>query len=109
MMSINFVQYAIGKSLRKLSKNEYELSYVIRGRIYKMIITQHRGPSPVLQVINEVEEDVTDAVVPYMGPQYDWHSSNVSPGVLGYETLIFELGNGAEKIYKNTERMDSLL
>lgn len=109
MMYINFIQYAISKSIRKLSKNKYELSYVIRGRLYKMIITQYRGPSPVLQVINEAQEDVTDDIIPYMGPQYNWHKSDISPALLGYNTLIFELGNGKEKIYKSTEIMDLLL
>ena len=66
--------------------------------MYKMIVIPRRGPAPVLQVIDsDVQEDVSNEVMPYMGPRYDWHNSDISfSDVFNRKRLVFELANGGE-------------
>jgi hypothetical protein len=97
---IAFLQYA-NKSVRKIDRKNYELTYVINGRLYKMIITPKLGPSPVLQISNDMEIDVTDHILPYMGPNYDWNGHKFSPQFFGYKSLTFELSDGTEHTYLN--------
>ena len=95
---LSFIQY-MNNSMIKLGKNKYLVTYTIKGKLYKMIVVPRRGPAPVLQVIDdEIREDVSDEVIPYMGPQYDWHNSDITFSELfGRKKLVFELSNGEEQ------------
>jgi hypothetical protein len=102
---ITFLQY-MNTSVRKLDRKTYEVTYVINGRLYKMIVVPKRGPIPVLQISNDRENDVTDYVLPYMGPQYNWHGSRLTPQFFGYHSLTFELGDGTDRIYEGNNQID---
>lgn len=101
---IAFLQY-MNTSVRKLDHKTYELTYVINGRLYKMLVVPKRGPIPVLQISNDLENDVTEYVLPYMGPQYDWHGSRLDPQFFGYNSLTFELSDGTEHTYESDNNM----
>lgn len=102
---ISFLQY-MNTSVRKLDRNVYEVSYIINGKMYKMVVTPKRGPVPVLQISDDEQNDVTFHVLPYMGPQYDWHGTNLTPEIFGYKTLTFELSNGTEHTYEGNNHVD---
>lgn len=101
---IAFLQY-MNNSVRKIDRKTYEVTYVINGRMYKMIVTPKLGPIPVLQISNDLENDVTDHVLPYMGPQYDWHGYKLTPKFFGYRSLTFELSDGSEHNYDEYNHM----
>jgi len=88
---INFLQY-INNSVLKVDKNTYEVSYVIEGKIYRMIVKPLKGPSPILQ-INDGIEDITDIVLPYLGPNYNWHYTKFSPEFFDKKSLITHLNS----------------
>ena len=96
----SFLQY-INTNMRIVSPNVYEITYVIKGRMHKLIIKYPRGPPPVMQIINDKEEDVTDVVIPYMGPNYDWYGNKLNPSFFGYETLSFEMTDGNHTVLTN--------
>ena len=81
-------------SLKQCGKNKYEISYTINGKIYKIISKKQRGPSPILQISNELDVDVTQDILPFLGPGYDWHCNTFTPFDFGYNSLIFEMHNG---------------
>lgn len=97
---ISLLQY-INKTVRKVSRNKYEISYVIEGKLYKLIVTVTRGPSPVLQVINNSNEDVTNKIMPYIGPDYNWHNCQFTPDFFNCDSLSFELADSSEYTVKN--------
>lgn len=99
IMYISFLQY-INSSVRKIDHKTYEVTYIINGRLYKMIVVPKRGPSPVLQISNNFQTDVTEQILPYMGPRYNWHGAKVNPKFFGYKALTFELGDGTEYTYE---------
>ena len=102
---ISFLQY-MNTTVRKLDRKTYEVRYVIDGKIYNMIVRPTRGPAPVLQISNDKQNDVTDQVLPYMGPQYDWHHTRISPEFFGYNSLTFELMDGTEHTYNGDSHVD---
>ena len=104
---IAFLQY-MNTSVRKLNHKTYEVTYVINGRIYKMMVVPKRGPLPVLQISNDLEIDVTEHVLPYMGPRYDWHGSRLAPRFFGYNSLTFELSDGTEHTYEGNNHIDTI-
>lgn len=97
---ISFLQY-VNKTVKKLGKNKYEISYVVEGKLYKLLVTVTRGPSPVLQVINNSNEDITTKIIPYIGPDYNWHNSQFTPEFFNCDSLSFELADGSEYTVKN--------
>jgi hypothetical protein len=100
---ISFIQY-MNNSVRPIEGGKsHELKYVINGKMYKLIVTPTRGPAPIMQISNDNGEDVTDIVLPYMGPQYDWHYREFAPRFFGYKSLTFELADGSERTYEDSD------
>ena len=98
----NLVQY-LDNSLKKIGKNKYELKYVINGKLYKKIIIPERGPLPIISITNENDDDITEHILPYIGPNNNFHNENFSPNFFGYKKLLFEMCNGNIKIFKDYE------
>ena len=82
-------------SVVKIGRNKFCVSYVVSGKMYTMIVTPARGPSPILQIINDDIEDITDKVLPYMGPGYDWHGTGYDfRAIFNSRELTFNLASG---------------
>lgn len=95
MLYLNFIQY-LNNSVKKIGKNMYEVSYVVNGKFYKMIVSPTRGPAQILQVTDQDNNDVTDDILSYVGPRYDWHNTKFSPNFWGYTSLTFQMHDGNE-------------
>ena len=94
VLYVSFLQY-MNSTVVRIERNKFLVTYVISGKIYTMVVTPVRGPSPVLQVINDSEEDVTNNVLPYLGPRYDWHGVLLDfSSSFGSENLTFNLASG---------------
>lgn len=100
---INFLQY-MNNTVIKVGKNTYEISYVIEGKLYKMIVKPMKGPTPILQ-INDGVNDITDLVLPYLGPNYNWHHTKFSPEFFDRKCLTFEFSNGIERTFSIEEHL----
>ena len=100
---LSLLQY-MNSTIRKISKNKYEISYIVNGKMYKMLVTPKRGPSPILEIRNEkTEDDLTEKLLPYFGPDYKCHGIDLYPELLGYNGLVFELADGTEKVFIDNE------
>jgi len=100
----NLLHY-LDNSLTKIDKNKYELKYVINGKLYKKIIKPNRGPIPVISVANEIGYDVTEEILPYMGPNNDFHNEKFTPKFFGYDKLVFEMLNGNIFSFNSTDNI----
>lgn len=107
VLYLSFLQY-MNSSIRKINRNTYEISYVVSGKMYKMLVTPKRGPAPVLQVSDSGDNDVTSEILQYMGPSYNWHGNTVTPKFLGYNTLTFQLSNGEEITFEEDKILDKV-
>jgi hypothetical protein len=96
----------LNKSVKRIDNKTFEITYFVGGRLYKMRVTPKRGPSPVMQISNENQEDVTDQILPYMGPSYNWHNNTFSPACFGHQTLVFEFMDGTETAFEEKNVVD---
>lgn len=101
----NFLQWA-NNTIRYKDKRTIEITYVIRGRCYTMVVKPHRGPSSVLLVTDQDHEDVSDEVLPFLGVSEDWHRKNFTPNYWGKESLTFEMSMGEPKTFQKDEIID---
>lgn len=94
IMWISVLQYT-NSTVVCIGKNKYEVSYVINGKLYKFQTNVHKGPTPILQIIDNNDHDVTRLVLPYMGPKFNGHGTiSPTPNLLGYKSLTFETSLG---------------
>lgn len=96
----------LDQALRKYGRNNYELSYVINDNLYKIIIRSRRGPPKILAVIDENNNDISDIVRPYMGPNEDFHGHNFTPSFFDREkiTIIYTMGD--QKTFEKIEPIE---
>lgn len=96
-MYLSIVQY-LNNSVRKVGKHDYEISYVVSGRMYKMLVTPVRGRHRVSSIRNDNNINITNIVRPYLGPKYDWHGMKFTPEFFGSSSLTFEMCDGSVRV-----------
>jgi len=106
MYWMNFTQWT-NNSLEVLNKKDISISYILNGKLYKVLVKAKKGPNLVLLVTDENDEDVTDTVVPYLGPNNDWHHNIFKPQFWNKKSLCFELSSGEMKSF--LENQDIIL
>jgi len=85
---------------KTISKNLFEISYSLHNKQYKMIVRNKRGPCPISQITNENGIDITDHILPYMGPNYDWHGYKPSAITFGHTEIVITYSNGESENIK---------
>ena len=54
----------------------------------------------ILQIIDHNENDVTDNILCYVGPRYDWHNTKFTPNFFNCEFLTFQMVDGNEIVIR---------
>jgi len=86
--------------------NQLVVSYVANGRLYKLLTKARKGPIVIQLVIDENGDDVSDEVLPFYGPERNWHKMDFTPEFWGKKKLIFELASGEAKEFLEKERIE---
>jgi hypothetical protein len=104
MYWINFIQY-LNRSVVQQGpqRSQYHISYVIQGKLYTMVVKLKKGPQNILLISDEKKEDVTDLILPFLGPEQNWHSKTFSPSFWNREFLEFDTADGETKSFKGDE------
>jgi hypothetical protein len=97
LVYLQLVQY-LNSTVRVIDKNTSEVTYTISSKNYKLLVHPYRGPDLILQISDDTGSDVTDIVLPYMGPNYDWHKQPLDPSFFNNTAfLTFEMADGSEQ------------
>lgn len=79
-----------------IHKNTYEIQYVLHDKLYKIRTKVKRGPSKIVQILDHLDNDITEEVRSYLGPNEDFHGQRICPEDIGYERVCVCLRNGVE-------------
>lgn len=90
-------------NVRYIDHGLHEITYHIGGNEYKMIVHTQQDPSNLLMVTDGMGQDVTNKVVPYLGPNEDWHHSLFTPCALNFEQLTFQFLDGPDQTFRGAE------
>lgn len=101
---ISFIQY-MNNTVKKIGNNTYAVNYVVNGRIYTMVVVPKKGPRDILQIIDECNNDVTDIIGPYTGPNEDWHLRVYKPSFFSKKSLTFNRSNCEEITFTENEEI----
>tara|TARA_B110000211_G_C14081627_1_gene554830 strand:+ start:266 stop:664 length:399 start_codon:yes stop_codon:yes gene_type:complete len=102
-IKVKFYQKINKINIKKIDNKRYEMSYVLNGKLYSMIIKEKRGPITYLQISNDESDDVTDIVSKYYGPERNWHNNELTPEFFGFEELTFEMKTGESINFKKED------
>lgn len=80
-------------NVRKIDNNHYEISYIINGKLYKMIVNPKKGPKPILEITNENEHNITEEIMMYYGPNYNWHHFKFTPKFFNHRKIKIKYHN----------------
>lgn len=98
-----FMLQKINKSVVKVDKNKYELTYFLNNKFYKINVYIKKGPKRVIQVYDNDLNDITDIMEPYLGPNEDFHKPTLTPESFNTESVTFNLADGTNISFYNKE------
>lgn len=98
-----FVANQSAKYLIEMHHKYYIVNYPYGVKWYKIIIPRKRGPCPFEYIYDENETDVTESVLTFMGPSFDFHKLPITPKQMGYESLTFVLEDDSEKKFMQND------
>lgn len=71
----------------QVTDDTYKISYVIDNKLYHLMTKKKQNP--IICILDENINNVTDAILPYMGVGYDGNSNGFTPSLLNYKKLTF--------------------
>lgn len=75
MIYIVLWQY-LNRSIAHVGDNRYVISYVISGKLYKFYVTVEKGPSNIIMVLDEDDNDITEDFKMFYGPMGNFHGNS---------------------------------
>jgi hypothetical protein len=101
----------LNKSVIQIDKTTYEITYLLKNKLYKFRTKVLRGPvNAVVEILGsnscEGEEQVFEEakeIEPYLGPNLNFHNTFYTPADFGYKKLIFVLEDGTEQTFSDKE------
>jgi hypothetical protein len=108
MYWMNFLQWA-NNSIEKLDRKTVVISYVMNGKMYKFVVKEKRGPADIIVVTDEKGEDVSNKVIPYLGPQENFHGRKFTPEFFGFESMTFITAMGEEQTFSKTDKIELMI
>jgi len=79
-----------------VGRHVYQVDYTLNSRSYSMLVTPTRGPTPISNITNQNGENITDQILPFMGPKYDWHGHVPKAALFGHTKIIIQNHDGTE-------------
>jgi len=77
----------------KVKNNGFcKLKYIIGLKEY-VILIKHRSllnDNRFCIFFDDLNNDITQKIIPYLGPNFDWHNQLYTPKILGYNKLIIK-------------------
>ena len=92
---INLIQH-FNKSVKKIDKKTYEVTYQINNKTFIKVVKTRKGPTLLDKVVDHENNDITEKILKYIGPNYDWHNSSITPDYFNLDNIKFFLKNGEE-------------
>ncbi len=71
----------------KFNKKYIKISYKYNGNTYFYLLKIPRGITPLSSIKDENDIDITDTIMPYLGPNLDCHNIKIYPKDFGYNKI----------------------
>ena len=103
MIRLSVCQMLLDLQYTEISRHVYEIRYQIHLRPYRFRVKYKMGPSPYQYFWNEDGQNITDQIVPYIGPNHDFHKIEYTPHDFGHRSILVEYLNGHRQLFREFE------
>ncbi len=90
------------KQVRLISRNQVEIAYTFRDTEYRLRSRVKRGASIPIRIFAN-DHDVTNELLPYVGPGEDFHGITYTPEDFGYESVIIRRDGMDDVVFQTWE------
>ena len=104
MLYMSFIQY-MTNNIKKINKNTYELTYVLNGKQFKILIKDYKGPKMISYVTDDKDNDISDRFLELFGPSNDFHNTVFTPRSFGSTFLTIGLMNEEISRFEENEQI----
>lgn len=87
-------------------KGVYDIEYTIHLKTFRFRTTFRKGPCRYrgfTTTVGDEEIDVSENILPYVGPNHDFHCLQYTPEELGYPSLTVQYDDGTTRVFGPTE------
>lgn len=95
------ISQKLNKNVTMIGKNKYKVTFAIGGKLYTTIIKHNKGPSPILQAIDDDQNDITQVIEPYV----IFNTEKITPGDLGYNNVSLICHDGTDVTYNKYDEL----
>lgn len=88
----------------KIDKNSYEITYLINGKIYKMVVKTERGPLSYYKILNDKNENIIDEISQYYGPHYK-NQVKLTPLFFNTSKIRLISFDDSEKVFDKNDKI----
>ena len=99
VMTIQY--YMDGLNIVKRDRDLFEVSLFLNGKFVRMLLRIKRGPSMILQAIDDKDRDITDKLSAYYG--YDM--CMITPNIMECESIDIVTCNGEDIKYTGCDKI----
>ena len=100
---LQILQY-LTNTVAKIDKNNYEVTYIINGKMYKMVVKPERGPLNYTKILNDKDENIIDEFSQYYGPHYK-NQVKLMPSFFKTKSLRLVFYDETEKVFEEDEKI----
>lgn len=78
----------------EVRKHVYDIQYQIHLKQYKIRVHHKKGPPIYKHFYDQDLNDISLEILPYIGPNHDFHGISYTPNDFGYSNISVEYSNG---------------
>lgn len=93
------------KRLEHFNKKYLKAPYEYHGKVFYYLFKSKNNSQPIKNIKNESGQDVTDAVLPYLGPHLDCHGACIYPKDFGYVSIKIETMYDQEFVFEEDQEI----
>lgn len=85
--------YFFSQNTKLHNKKYYDISYFFKNTPYIIRFYHKKGPRPIfrIKITTDNHIDVTDKIIPFLGPDLNWHNQIYFPELFGFSSLYFHI------------------
>jgi hypothetical protein len=91
--------------LQRFNKKYLKIPYEHHGKKYYYLLKSKNNSQPIKYIKNQDEIDVTDTILPYLGPHLDCHGAILYPKDFGYSSIKIETMYDQEFVFESEQEI----
>jgi hypothetical protein len=103
VLKMHVCQSMIDIQCVQIHKHVYDIQYQIHLKQYKIRVQHKKGPSIYQHFFDQDGNNITYDILPYLGPNQDFHGISYTPNDFGHTKIIVEYQDGEKRSFEKDD------